>query len=95
VISFLNTEKLGRFLGDDGSGNEEIVAPIEERVQLLIEGINATEAHLRGNATEALLRGLGFDPATLIGSNGFARIKGVADAVEAVYRATRPSGGSR
>jgi type I restriction enzyme R subunit len=63
-------------LGDDGAGGEEIIAPIEERVQALIEGIEATEAHLRG---------LGFDPATLIGSKGFARIRGLADAVEAVY----------
>jgi type I restriction enzyme R subunit len=63
-------------LGDDGTGGEEIIAPIEERVQALIEGIEATEAHLRG---------LGFDPASLIGSKGFARIRGFADAVEAVY----------
>ena len=63
-------------LGDDGAGGEEIVAPIEERVQALIEAIEATEAHLRG---------LGFDPATLLGAMGFARIKGLADAVEAVY----------
>jgi len=63
-------------LGDDGAGGEEIVAPIEERVQALIEAIEATEAHLRG---------LGFDPVTLIGSTGFARIKGLKDAVEAVY----------
>ena len=63
-------------LGDDVAGGEEIVAPIEERVQSLIEAIEATEAHLRG---------LGFDPAALIGSAGFARIKGLKDAVEAVY----------
>ncbi|CAN2533412.1 hypothetical+protein [Methylocapsa aurea] len=63
-------------LGDDGAGGEEIIAPIEERVQALIEAIEATEAHLRG---------LGFDPATLLGAKGFARIKGIADAVEAVY----------
>jgi type I restriction enzyme R subunit len=63
-------------LGEDGASGEEIVAPIEERVQSLIEGIEATEAHLRG---------LGFDPATLIGSKGFTRIKGLADAVDAVY----------
>jgi len=31
------------------------------------------------------LRGLGFDPAALIGSKGFTRIKGLADAVDAVY----------
>ena len=63
-------------LGDDGTGSDEIVTPIEERVQALIESIEATEAHLRG---------LGFDPAALIGSKGFARIKGLKDAVEAVY----------
>jgi type I restriction enzyme, R subunit len=63
-------------LGDDGTGGEEIIAPIEERVQALIEAIEATEAHLRG---------LGFDPVSLIGSKGFARIRGFADAVEAVY----------
>jgi type I restriction enzyme R subunit len=63
-------------LGDDGSSGEEIVAPIEERVQALIEAIEATEAHLRG---------LGFEPALLIGAKGFARIKALADAVDAVY----------
>ncbi len=63
-------------LGDDGSGGEEIVAPIEERVQALIEAIEATEAHLRG---------LGFDPASLVGAKGFARIKALADAVDVVY----------
>ena len=63
-------------LGDDGADGEEIVAPIEERVQALIDAIEATEAHLRG---------LGFDPAPLIGSTGFTRIKGLKDAVEAVY----------
>ena len=66
-------------LGDDGDGEDdggEIVAPIEERVQALIEAIEATEAHLRG---------LGFDPAALAGSTGFARIQGLKDAVEAVY----------
>ena len=63
-------------LGDDGAEGEEIVASIEERVQALLEAIEATEAHLRG---------LGFDPAILIGVKGFARIKGIADAVEAGY----------
>ena len=63
-------------LGDDVAAGAEIVAPIEERVQSLIESIEATEAHLRG---------LGFDPTALIGSAGFARIKGLKDAVEAVY----------
>ena len=63
-------------LGDDGTGGEEIVVPIEERVQALIEAVEATEAHLRR---------LGFDPGTLIGSSGFERIKGLKDAVEAVH----------
>jgi type I restriction enzyme, R subunit len=63
-------------LGDDGTSGEEIVAPIEERVQALLEAIEATEAHLRG---------LGFDTAVLIGAKGFSRINGLADAVEAVY----------
>ena len=63
-------------LGDGNGGGEEIVTPIEERVQALIEAIEATEAHLRS---------LGFDPAALIGSEGFARIRGLKDAVNAVY----------
>ncbi len=63
-------------LGDEGTGGEEIVEPIEVRVQALIEAIEATEAHLRG---------LGFDPAALIGSTGFQRIRGLKDAVEAAY----------
>jgi type I restriction enzyme R subunit len=64
-------------LGDEaaaGSGN--IVAPIEERVAALAEAIEETEAHLRS---------LGFDPARLIGAQGFARIQALADGVEAVY----------
>ncbi len=64
-------------LGDDGTGGEQIVTPIEERVQALLEAIEATEAHLRG---------LGFDPAVLLGATGFTRIERFADAVEAVYR---------
>jgi len=63
-------------LGDDGNGSEEIVAPIEERVQAMIEAIEATEAHVRG---------LGFEMKSLRGAQGFARIKGIADAVDAVY----------
>ncbi len=63
-------------LGDEGGGGEEIIAPVEERVQALLEAIEATEAHLRG---------LGCDLATLIGSTAFARIAGIKDAVEAVY----------
>ena len=67
-------------LGEDGTGGEEIIVPIEERVQSLIEAIEATEAHLRR---------LGFDPGTLIGSSGFARIKGLKDAVEGRPRKRR------
>ena len=63
-------------LGDDSEGNETVVSPIEERVEALVEAIEAAEAHLRG---------LGFEPATLVGSDGFERIKGLKDAVEAVY----------
>ena len=63
-------------LGNGNDGNSEIVAPIEERVQALIEAIEATEAHLRA---------LGFDPATLVGLAGFERIKGLKEAVEVVY----------
>ncbi|MDI6745574.1 MAG: type I restriction endonuclease subunit R [Rhodocyclaceae bacterium] len=62
-------------LGDDG-GEEEIVAPLEERVTALLDAVETTEAHLRG---------LGFDPAGLLGANGFSRIQGLADAVDAVY----------
>ena len=61
---------------DDGGDGGEIVAPVEERVQALVEAIEATEAHLRE---------LGFDPTTLIGSTGFDRIRGLRDAVEVVY----------
>ena len=63
-------------LGDDGAGGDEIVAPIEERVQALIEAIEVSEDHLRG---------LGFDPKSLVGSKGFVRIKGLRDAMEALY----------
>ena len=63
-------------LGDDGAGDPEIVTPIEERVQALIEAIEATEAHLRN---------LGFNPATLDGATGFAKIRGLKDGVNAVY----------
>lgn len=63
-------------LGDGGSGEDEIVAPIEERVQALLSAIEETEAHLRG---------LGFEHERLIGAKGFIRIEALADAVEAVY----------
>jgi type I restriction enzyme, R subunit len=63
-------------LGDDGAAGGDIVAPIEERVQSLLESIEATESHLRD---------LGFESTTLTGSKGFIRIKALADAVDAVY----------
>jgi len=62
-------------LGDDG-GDEEIVAPIEERVQALQQAIEAIEAHLLA---------LGFHMSQLTGSSGWVRISALADAVEAVY----------
>ena len=68
-------------LGDDGDDGGEIVEPVEERVQALIEAIEATEAHLRG---------LGFDLATLIGSTGFARIKGLHRIVNEAIRTQTP-----
>ena len=63
-------------LGDEGESGGEIVAPIEERVRALSEAIDATEAYLRG---------LGFDPTSLIGTTGWMRIQALADAVDAVY----------
>lgn len=62
-------------LGDDG-GTAEIVAPLEERVAALADAVAATEAHLRG---------LGFEANSLLGTKGFTRIQFLADAVEAVY----------
>jgi len=63
-------------LGDEGGGEEEIVAPVEERVMALRATIEETEKHLKG---------LGFDPSRLIGAKGFGRIQYLADGVEAVY----------
>jgi type I restriction enzyme R subunit len=63
-------------LGDNADGPEEIVAPIEERVQALIDALDETENHLRV---------LGFEPTRLIGARGFAKIQAIADGVEAVY----------
>jgi len=63
-------------LGDEGGGEEEIVAPIEERVQALIDALEETDKYLRG---------LGFEPNRLIGARGFAKIQAIADGVEAVY----------
>lgn len=69
--------------GGDGSGEgggeggeAEVVAPIEEMLASLVEAIDATEVHLTG---------LGFDPRSLVGSRGFARVEGLRDAVNALY----------
>jgi type I restriction enzyme R subunit len=63
-------------LGDEGGGEEEIVGPVEDRVQALLVAIETTEQHLVG---------LGFDPKRLVGAKGFKRIQAIADAVDAVY----------
>jgi len=61
-------------LGEEGD-DEEIIAPIEERVRALLEAIQETEKHLRG---------LGFEPDRLTGAKGFDRIAALADGAEAV-----------
>lgn len=65
-------------LGDeeDGEDGGDIVEPIEDLVQALVQAIAAAENHLKG---------LGFDPARLIGSKGFTRIQALRDAVDALY----------
>ena len=62
-------------LGNEG-GDEEVVAPVEERVKALLDAIEETELHLSG---------LGFESFRLAGSKGFVRIQALADAVDAVY----------
>jgi type I restriction enzyme R subunit len=63
-------------LGDeDSGGEEEIVAPIEERVNALLTAIEETENHLRA---------VGFNPDRLIGSMGFTRIEAIRDGENAV-----------
>lgn len=63
-------------LGDESGGQQEIVAPIAERVRALLDAIEETERHLAD---------LGFDASCLRGAKGFARIQALADAVDAVY----------
>jgi len=65
-------------LGDDenGGGEEEVVAPLEEMVRSLVEELDAAEDHLRG---------LGFEPSRLPGARGFDRIEALRDAVNALY----------
>ena len=69
-------EALAQYALGDAGGEEEIVAPVEERVKALADAIAETEAHL--------LR-LGFDIQRLVGAKGFIRIQALADAVDAVY----------
>ncbi len=69
-------EALAQYALGDGQGNDEVVAPLEERVAALHEAIEATEAHLAS---------LGFDPVRLDGATGFNRIEALADAVEEIY----------
>jgi type I restriction enzyme R subunit len=65
-------------IGDEGADGDGggIVAPIEELVQALVEAIEAAENHLKG---------LGFDPARLVGASGFTRIQALRDAVDSLY----------
>ncbi|MEI8078753.1 MAG: type I restriction enzyme endonuclease domain-containing protein [bacterium] len=63
-------------LADEAKTEDEVIAPIETRVQALHDAIEETEAHLRF---------LKFDAQRLVGATGFARIEALADAVEAVY----------
>lgn len=58
--------------GDSG----DIVAPIADLVKALAQAIEAAENHLHG---------LGFDPARLVGAEGFTRIQALRDAVDALY----------
>ncbi len=70
-------------LGDDeedagGSvdGGTDIVAPMEDLVNALLQSIEAAENHLRN---------FGFEPDRLLGAKGFDRIQALRDAVEALY----------
>ncbi|OPF64411.1 type I restriction endonuclease subunit R [Hydrogenophaga sp. H7] len=68
-------EALAQYATDD-PGGDPVLVPIEERLQALLEAIEATEFHLRS---------LGFDPASLVGLSGFSKIAGISAGVEAVY----------
>jgi type I restriction enzyme R subunit len=75
MLKSLNEALAQYALGGDGGSEEEIIAPIEERVKALLSAIEETEKHLRS---------LGFEPNRLIGAKGFTRIQAIADGVEAV-----------
>lgn len=69
-------EALAQYATGEGPGGDPPIIPIEERVQALIEAINATEAHMKS---------LGFDMSSLIGTHGFARIKALKDGTDVLY----------
>jgi type I restriction enzyme R subunit len=60
-----------------GGGDAEPAIPLEEYVPALIEAIEAAEKHLRE---------LGFEPNDLVGAAGFARIKALRAAANAVCK---------
>jgi len=74
--------------GDDGSGEGggtgegggpgegEVLEPLEVMIAALEQAIEAAEDHLRG---------LGFDPSSLIGARGFEKIQALRDAVNVLY----------
>ncbi len=61
---------------DDGTGDGDVVAPIEELVAALIEAIETAERHLLSQ---------GFDVNRLRGAKGFNRIEALRDARDALY----------
>jgi type I restriction enzyme R subunit len=65
-------------LGDDDDGGDggDIVTPIEELVQALVQAIETAENHLKG---------LGFAPMRLVAAQGFDRIQALRDAVDVLY----------
>jgi type I restriction enzyme R subunit len=63
-------------LGDGGDGGTEVIAPLEERVAALSAALDQTEAYLRE---------LGFDPATIVAAKEFDRAAAFGDAVDKVY----------
>jgi type I restriction enzyme R subunit len=66
---------LAQYALGEGGDDEEVIAPIEERVAALLDAIQEAENHLRG---------LGFEPDRLNGAKGFDRIAALADGTEAV-----------
>lgn len=74
-------EALATYATGDDEGEAEIdpddvAIPIEERVSSLLDAIEEAENHLRG---------LGFEPNSLIGATGFTRIQALRDGVDALH----------